>query len=240
MSTKRGFPVPAILAIAFLAVLVAVVGLARPAPVAADEPGFEIMPKNGRYEGKTYAEWVRLWHKWTLKVPAGDNPIFDETGADCAEGQDYPVWFLTGVLGGGTVERHCTVPEGTPVFFPVQNAIWFPWSTDPPMSEEEQQYYERAFRQAVNQADATAIIDDVRVNGLRRWHFNSGWFDAWVPDDNIIDFLWPDDSDWPEGDSGPHYNDGLYLLVFLEEGNHEIRFTGWDGGLDVTYGLEVQ
>jgi hypothetical protein len=63
-----------------------------------------------------------------------------------------------------------------------------------------------------------------------------------MPDDNLIDFLVgdPEVCDWPAGNSGPHYNDGLYLLVFLDEGQHEIRFTGWDGGLDVTYNLDVQ
>ncbi len=241
MRKSRAVPVVAVLTVAVLAALAAAMTLPTPEPVAAEEPGFEIMPQNGRYMGKTYSEWARKWHQWILKVPAGVNPMFDETGADCDEGQDYPVWFLTGGFGG-TIERHCEVPEDKPVFFPVQNAMWLPWSTDPPLSKQDKLYLERVFRQAVNKAAATAAVDDVKVDGLKRYHFNSGWFDTWMPDDNIIDFLTgdPDLSDWKEGDSGPHYNDGLYLLVFLDEGDHEIRFTGWDGGLDVTYELEVE
>lgn len=38
-------------------------------------------------------------------------------------GQNGPLWFLSGVFFGGTVERSCSVPGDKTLFFPVANAV---------------------------------------------------------------------------------------------------------------------
>jgi hypothetical protein len=234
-----------VLSIGLVAAFVAIV-LFQPAPVSADD-GFQVMPPDGRYQGKTYEKWAKKWHKWILEVPADVNPMLDETGANCAEGQQGVVWFLTGALGDRTVNRACTVPEGKALFFPVQNAMWFPFPNDPPLSDEDKRNMEAGYHDWVAGAEGSATIDDVEIEDLGQYQFNTGWFDAYMPDDNLIDYLygesyigpdWPDG--WPAGDSGPHFNDGIYLLMTgLEPGEHTVNFTGWNGGLDVTYALEV-
>jgi len=47
----------------------------------------------------------------------------DPTGEFCHVGQSGPVFFLAGNFGGTTV-RHCTVPAGKALFFPILNYFW--------------------------------------------------------------------------------------------------------------------
>ena len=55
------------------------------------------------------------------------NPVTDETGAFCAakqlRGDNEDVWFLAGTAGS-TVERDCTLPEDTAIFYPLINGIF--------------------------------------------------------------------------------------------------------------------
>ena len=60
------------------------------------------------------------WWKWVLAIPASQNPIFDQTGADCGLGQNGGVWYLAGTTGGA-VTRTCTIPAGKSIFFPIIN-----------------------------------------------------------------------------------------------------------------------
>lgn len=84
--------------------------------VGVANPG--IHPPCSRPYGLTYGEWSARWWQWIESIPKATNPNLDTTGADCAQGQTGPVWFLAGDFGG-TVVRHCTIPTGVSVLFPV-------------------------------------------------------------------------------------------------------------------------
>jgi hypothetical protein len=84
--------------------------------VGVANPG--IHPPCSKPYGLTYGEWSARWWEWIESIPTAKNPNFDTTGAHCAEGQTGPVWFLAGDFGG-TVVRHCTIPTGVSVLFPV-------------------------------------------------------------------------------------------------------------------------
>lgn len=64
--------------------------------------------------GTSMERWGELAWRWIYRQPAATNPLLDQTGADCAVGQDGPVWFLPSVIPGGPVfqgERSCTIPH---------------------------------------------------------------------------------------------------------------------------------
>ena len=43
------------------------------------------------------------WWQWALSIPASVNPNLVQTGDDtCMIGQRGPIWFLAGVLNGGS------------------------------------------------------------------------------------------------------------------------------------------
>ena len=74
--------------------------------------------------GKTYGEWSAQWWQWVHAIPVSTNPLLDATGEHCGEGQfavdNDQVWFLAGTTGG-EADRHCTVPHGTALLYPLVN-----------------------------------------------------------------------------------------------------------------------
>jgi hypothetical protein len=103
-------------------VLLAALLLAAPAGLAKNRGGATgVLPPDSSPYGKTYGEWAARWWRWALEHPVTDHPVLDQTGEDCAEGQQGKVWFLAGNFGGGTTVRSCTVKTGTPLLIPVLN-----------------------------------------------------------------------------------------------------------------------
>ncbi len=70
---------------------------------------------------------AREWMRWGMEQPYTTGPISDPTGDECAMGQEGPVWFLAGTYGGA-VTRHCTIPAGKQLYFPLVNT----WTVFPP------------------------------------------------------------------------------------------------------------
>lgn len=69
----------------------------------------------------TYGERTAKWWQWGYSIPKNINPAYDDTGKNCAEGQNGPVWFLAGTYGH-PVERACTIPAGKGILFPILNS----------------------------------------------------------------------------------------------------------------------
>ena len=72
---------------------------------------------------EAFRQLTSEWWQWVLSIPVAENPLLDQTGADCVVGQRGPVWFLVGNFGGGTTTRNCSIPEGKLLFFPVINSV---------------------------------------------------------------------------------------------------------------------
>src|SRR4051794_7034156 len=92
--------------------------------------GPDVVAPGSTYAGSTYAQLSAAWWQWSIAQPAAHHPLsgaIDDHGtadplARCDQGQSGPVWFLGGVVNGGsTVTRDCTVPRGTALHFPVGN-----------------------------------------------------------------------------------------------------------------------
>jgi hypothetical protein len=92
--------------------LVAAMTLA-PATAASKEP--RAFPPNSHPYGLSYGAWQARWSEWFLEIPVPDNPVLDQTGANCNVGQTGRVWFTAATVELTTV-RACTIPAGTAVF----------------------------------------------------------------------------------------------------------------------------
>src|SRR5262245_33585132 len=122
-------------AAAHACVLTIVLAMCASSGVALAEQGNpEIAPIGSRITSvDTYADFGAKWWQWVLQAPAADNPLSDPTGEKCRVGQQGPVWFLAGTLGSGVpTERHCQLPAGKAIFFPVINLGTFGFLSDPP------------------------------------------------------------------------------------------------------------
>jgi hypothetical protein len=202
----------------------------------------------------TYGEWAAQWWSWVFEAPVDANPLLDTTGEHCAQGQSGSVWFLAGASWGSPVSRDCEIPADKALFFPLENYAYISWSTDPyTWTPEEEAFWRGVLADGIDTygGGLVAEIDGVPLVNLDDYRVQSPVFYSWVPDDNYIDFTsgtcrghGPPRpcSDWQEGDlSGPHVDDGTYLLLMpLSPGEHTLHFAGWNGAVDVTYNLTVE
>ncbi|MET8751528.1 signal protein [Streptomyces sp. NPDC004667] len=62
------------------------------------------------------------WWTWAASSVSGSNPVSDQDGHLCGQGQAGGIWFLAGTFGE-TVTRSCTVPSAVPVAFPLVNLM---------------------------------------------------------------------------------------------------------------------
>jgi hypothetical protein len=74
---------------------------------------------------------VAAWWQWAVEEPAGQTPIegsYDEAvppgDIQCDGSNSSGVWFLAGSVSGDPVDRTCTAPANTRLFYPVVNNIW--------------------------------------------------------------------------------------------------------------------
>ena len=143
------------------------VSAAERAPIAAPA---------AKVAGATSAEWSAKWWQWAMSTPPGTRPYEDLTGAQCAEGQQGPVWFLAGTSGGSVINRTCTVPKGKYIFFPVINMLYYS-----PRDQHAACDDVRARASANNDhlQHAIVTIDDVLVPDVKRFRARAdGCFDT--------------------------------------------------------------
>jgi hypothetical protein len=178
------------------------------------------------------------WWQWVFRQPVSENPLFDETGADAANGQPNPqMFFLVGVPpGADTVSRTITVPFGKALFGAVVNY------------ENDNIFYDPPVDVGQLRRDAATIIDSVESIGLTLDHVSrldlvsrikSPVFEYFLPDeDNIYQFFGVDIS----GTIRPAVSDGYWFYIpNLSRGVHTLHFEATVSGFpqNVTYTITV-
>jgi hypothetical protein len=180
--------------------------------------------------GASYGEWAARWWEWAISIPADQNPILDQTGANCGQGQVGNVWFLAGTFGGNA-SRLCTVPAGKPLFFPLINNISF----SPNPNETTIDLRKQAADLINHVNDLTCTLDHkpcaAKLFGFRA---QSPIFEAIVPTGGLVDPAF----------YNPMVTDGYWMLLDpLKPGIHDLTFGATtDNGFatSVTYQLFVQ
>jgi hypothetical protein len=88
---------------------------------ASASSSMNIFPPESKPYGLTHSEHAKNFWKWALNIPASENPVNDQIGAKCANGQassNSSVFYLS-FNNGGKSERTCKVPAGKALFIPV-------------------------------------------------------------------------------------------------------------------------
>jgi hypothetical protein len=177
-----------------------------------------IFPPGDKPYGLTYADHIKNFWGWSLKIPAKENPINDPTGAKCAAGQENsnsPVFYLA-YNNGGTSNRTCKVPAGKGLFIPVMQVE---------KSDKE------APGSSVQQLDVSAKKDQDIVNSLylkigdkeynfqdlNKYRTHTDAFDVVFPDNGIFGVL--------KGGVSKAVADGRYIITEpLAKGTYNIHF----------------
>lgn len=209
----------------------------------ADERGARIIPVNAEAYGNGYGEWSARWWQWLLSIPEARNPAIDTTGANCAQKQSGPVWFLAGLFNAGSVTRICTVPSGKALFFPIVNATFGAATADCKPTDSKVECNIADLRlttaAAMDRVSLTASIDGEPLANLREQRVQSPVLMLTYPAGAVFGF--------PAGTFAPNVSDGYWLMVPpLPTGAHRIQFKGvigdgpFAGVYDVTYKLFVE
>jgi hypothetical protein len=212
------------------------------APASAAEP--VVVPPIG----PSYDALAVGWWQYVLSRPADTNPLTDTTGAQCANGQAGPVFFLAGGAGATTVTRtQCTVHGPRALFFPLLNAFDVHTPGD---GLDTPELILKDFQTFGFRADTlNASVDGVPIRNLdpKTTPFRAcagpiagcapRSFALALPDANLFGL--------PRGIYKPAVQDGFYLLLApLGRGVHTITFGGTGNfgapfSQNITYRLRV-
>jgi hypothetical protein len=191
--------------------------------------GFVVLDPGQRHLDRDATQWAAAWWAWALSLPATDHPLLDPPHGSCDGGQLGPVYFL-GSLAGLSREsvraepRRCTLPQGAVVLVPIVNATLDAAAHGG--SEDELRSDVARFvddmELVVLQIDGETIagsdLDAHRVGSYR------GRYE--LPEsDSVLDFL------GMQRDASvvdPTFGDGIYVLVALEPGVHELHIAALD------------
>jgi len=216
----------------FFAIAVIVIGLTLP---------IKVVSAQGLPPGQL-PELTGEWWQWALSIPASVNPNLVQPGDDtCMIGQRGPIWFLAGVIGGGSAMRTCSVPEGNSLFFPVINYVNFYSPQCPPLTGKtvkELRDYIKPFIKGIDNVSVTLDGQEIKKTLLR--FVISDPFEFALPPDNVFPGC-PADIYSPAVDAGDYAS-----LPPLSPGGHMLHFHGeshseelGDFVNDVTYNLTV-
>ncbi len=103
-----------------------------------------------------YSTWGDQFWQYAFTLPSGERDKFFASTGDCVQtNQNYEVFFLAGVYGGGGSTRNCTIKAGTRLFFPLINYAFgeFPKYYDP---KAEPPYVPKTFNKWFDQVFSRA------------------------------------------------------------------------------------
>lgn len=195
-------------------ILVALALLSSSTTVIAQSDTFAVKSfgTDSKPYGLSYGDWTAKWWNWMVSAPMPENPIVDETGEHCEVGQNGPVWFLGGTVGG-SAERKCVIPEGKAILFPIINSMC-DFAGEPTISSEKGLLAcaKTDSDQAINMR---ANIDGFNLVSSR---VQSPLSDISFPENNIYGA--------PSGDT-QMVSDGYWVFLQpLPKGNHQLSFGG--------------
>jgi hypothetical protein len=210
--------------------------LALATPMALAQVG---QGANKSLSAKEFQELAAAWTQWAYSKEPAESPLIggdpDYTEAQCDGTPVSPTpgktWFLAGTPDGSMVERTCTMPAGTQLFFPVVSASFFITFPGPPFFEDKQLARDsvRDFIKAVEHDPELSIevtvdgeeIDSKQIVRAKTPRF----FPVTFPEDNIFDCpQCPTPFDLPGGTYDTVSNGLWVALPPLTPGEHVIHF----------------
>jgi hypothetical protein len=155
---------------------------------------------------KTQTEWAARWWQWAFSFDRARSPITDRTGEMCVSRQAGEVWFLAGTYGTRRTERHCKVPAGKTLFFPLINYMTF----RPQGSNESCMGLAKHAATMTDEPSALVLeVDGRRYEGLDAHRLKTPCF-------SLV-----------EGQAEDAVADGYYVAVRpLTKGTHVLNFGG--------------
>ena len=205
----------------------------------SDNPNPLVFPNVARPYGASLTTWADRESQWVYGLPLAHNPLIDQTGADCAIGQQGAVWFIPRIAGPRVFSgsRSCTIPIGTAIFLEI-GAYVNPWPCpDPSFAPAPgQSLYDfliadaKAFMDGVNQLEVS--LDGQPIADALGYRFHSASLFTLTGDPTFAAL-----DPCVTGSPQPAIVDGFFMMFRpLPPGAHTIRVFGTDvRGANKTY-----
>jgi hypothetical protein len=187
-------------------------------PSVAGLSSVNIFPPDTKPYGLTYADHIKNFWKWVIKLPANENPLNDPTGEKCAAGQsntNSSVFYLS-FNNGGTSNRTCKVPAGKGLFIPVMQ---MEVSDKEMLGASVQDLYKSAKEDQdhVNSLYLKIGDKEYKYQDLIKYRTHTDAFDVVFPDNAIFGVL--------KGGVSKAVADGFYIITEpLAKGTYTIHF----------------
>ncbi|MFL6315848.1 MAG: hypothetical protein ACJ73C_03785 [Nitrososphaeraceae archaeon] len=166
--------------------------------------------------GLTYGEWTAKWWQWGYSIPKIINPAYDDTGKNCAQKQNGPVWFLAGTYGHA-VNRKCDIPAGKAILFPVLNSECSFAEFPKLKTLSELRLCAKTIQDQVTTLNAT--VDGLPIPNLQKYRIQSPSFNFTLPQNNILGL--------PANVTTQAIADGNWVFLKpLSPGSHKIMLKG--------------
>jgi hypothetical protein len=177
-----------------------------------------IFPPGGKPYGLSYSDHIENFWKWSLAIPAKENPINDPTGDKCANGQsntNLSVFYL-GFNNGGISERTCRVPAGKGLLIPVMQ-VEKSDKEAPNLSIEGLDKSAKKDQDSVNSLYLKIDDKEYKYENLTKYRTRTDAFEVVFPDNGIFGVL--------EGGVSKAVADGFYIITQpVTKGTHTIHF----------------
>jgi hypothetical protein len=221
---------PAILAAACSAVVVSAAA-AEQFPDHGLNPNPELFQKDTSIFGADMATWGERASQWVYGQPLDQSPLFDPTGANCAVGQQGPVWYIARIAGPPvfTGERWCTIPHSKSLLLyigAIVNDYPCPpeFGFEPAPGQSLYDFLSTGAREGMDLVDFLEISLDGRLlNDVMTYRFASDDLFSITGDPSLQAVLDPCITGSPQ----PAVVDGFFMMFKpLERGEHTIRVHG--------------
>jgi hypothetical protein len=207
---ERAEMIVTVVVVTFGLIMPSIISIAR-----ADSINPGVFTIDSKPYGVKYGEWTTKWWQWLLSIPKDVNPLNDDTGQNCAQKQEGPVWFLAGTPGG-SFERTCTIPAGKAILFPILNGECT--YADSPTAKTESDLRSCSIAADTGVTNLEATIDGMKLQGVDKYRLTSLPFNVTLVNNNILGVQ-----------AGPTkgVSDGWWVFMNpLSPGKHEIHFSG--------------
>jgi hypothetical protein len=207
----------------------------------------EVLPPDADLGGMTLAEAGADWWRWALEHPVTNNPVMDETGAFCEEGQSGDVFYLAGTFTSDTsVERTCVTTHTGTFLIPIGNIAWDNCGTPPEDVVTDQELID-GVNSLLDEFDSASLVIDgdtigTTIADFAQYRTEVTAYSFTNPATDSLYALWGGPFD---GVCDPSYAAGYYVPFKVSSpGEHDIALhagTSIDGwSIDVHYTLKVQ
>ncbi|MBA6230957.1 MULTISPECIES: hypothetical protein [unclassified Colwellia] len=188
--------------------------------------------------GKALHQYANIWWQWTRTMGDENSPVRDKTGQYCDVKQSGDVWFLAGGYGTSKIKRHCIIPYGKYIFFPIINMGYWPERDVSRTCEEVKQ------ESALNNSELYFVYAELNGYSIPNMRNNR------IKSNNCFDLHELLAEIEPTKKVYPAATDGYWLMLRpLSKGIHSLKFnaqyhhqTAIHGNMmqDIEYTIEVK